>query len=105
MELTDLEQQRVQKLERLREAGGEPYPRRSHRTHTTAEAIAVHEAVANAETPAPEVTVAGRVISSRVMVRALAGVARAEGPKDRWCSADDSDMVIGPLRDRSRGLR
>ena len=67
MELNDLEQQRVQTLERLREAGGEPYPRRSYRTHTTAEAIAVHEAAESAETPAPKVTVAGRVISSRVM--------------------------------------
>jgi len=67
MELNDLEQQRVQKLERLREAGGEPYPRRSYRTHTTAEAIAVHEAAESAETQAPKVTVTGRVISSRVM--------------------------------------
>ncbi len=67
MELNDLEQQRVKKLARLREAGGEPYPRRSYRTHTTAEAVAVHEAAESAETPAPEVTVAGRVVSSRVM--------------------------------------
>ena len=69
MELNDLEQQRAEKLERLREAGGEPYPRRSYRTHTTAEAIAVYEAARSTETPLPEVTVAGRVVSNRVMGR------------------------------------
>jgi len=67
MELSDLERQRVEKMERLHQAGGEPYPRRSYRTHTTTEAIAIYEAAEGTETSAPEVTVAGRVISSRVM--------------------------------------
>jgi len=72
MDLNALEQQRVEKLERLREAGGDPYPRRSYRTHTTAEAVAAFGAaegadVASGEQPQIEVTVAGRLVSMRVM--------------------------------------
>jgi lysyl-tRNA synthetase, class II len=60
--LTDQEQQRRLKLQRLRAAGIEPYPARSHRTHTTAQAIALLE-----EGQAPPVTVAGRLVSIRIM--------------------------------------
>ena len=64
--LTDQERQRRLKLERLRQAGVDPYPPRSGRTHTSAQAIA-------ALTDAPEgaeavpVTVAGRLVSIRIM--------------------------------------
>lgn len=61
--LTDQEQQRRAKLERLRAAGIEPYPARSFRTHTTTEAIALLE---KGQTESP-VTVAGRLVSIRVM--------------------------------------
>ena len=40
MELTDLERQRVDKLEALRRAGIEAYPNQVTRTHTVGEAIA-----------------------------------------------------------------
>ena len=43
MELTELDRQRVVKLERLRAEGIEPYPRRVKRTHTIAEALAALE--------------------------------------------------------------
>jgi lysyl-tRNA synthetase class 2 len=71
MELTELERQRVEKLERLRARGIDPYPRRAKRTHTITEALA---ALATAETAGqPEgllVTVAGRLRSMRVMGKA-----------------------------------
>jgi lysyl-tRNA synthetase class 2 len=67
MELTDLEQQRVKKLERLREMGVEPYPRRVKRTHTIAEALAALEAAETAGEEGTQVAVAGRLRSMRVM--------------------------------------
>ncbi len=67
MELSDLELQRVEKMQRLREANHPPYPHRSHRTHTTRQAIeALEEAEAKAIAP-PDVIVAGRVVSARIM--------------------------------------
>ncbi len=66
MELTELERQRVEKLERLRAAGIEPYPRRVKRTHTIAEALAALEQ-AEATSTESQVAVAGRLRSIRVM--------------------------------------
>jgi len=67
MELNDLELQRLEKIERLREAGMPPYPHRSQRTHTTRQAIEAFEAAEEAEATPPHATVAGRVVSIRVM--------------------------------------
>jgi lysyl-tRNA synthetase class 2 len=67
MELTELEKLRVEKLERLRAEGIEPYPRRVKRTHTVAEALAALEEAEAAETEGPQVAVAGRLRSMRVM--------------------------------------
>ncbi|MEJ2549466.1 MAG: lysine--tRNA ligase [Anaerolineales bacterium] len=61
----DLERVRLEKLERLREAGMEPYPNRVERTHTTAEAIQAFEAADEDETV--EATVVGRLRSIRAM--------------------------------------
>lgn len=59
-----VEEDRLEKLNQLKERGIEPYPRRVARTHTTAEAIAAFEAL-EAEDPESaqelEVTVAGRI--------------------------------------------
>ncbi|MFL7793099.1 MAG: lysine--tRNA ligase [Anaerolineae bacterium] len=67
MELTELEQQRVKKLERLRAEGVEPYPRRVKRTHTLAQALALLESTeANGEA-SPQIAVAGRLRSVRIM--------------------------------------
>jgi lysyl-tRNA synthetase class 2 len=65
-----LEEQRLNKLERLREAGINPYPRRVERTHTTAEA---KEAFMAAEAQEAEVivTVTGRLISMRDMGKSV----------------------------------
>ena len=69
MELTELEQQRVKKLEQLRASGIEPYPRRVKRTHTIAKALAAFKAAEAAGTDerGPQVAVAGRLQSMRVM--------------------------------------
>jgi lysyl-tRNA synthetase class 2 len=67
MELTDLERQRVEKLERLQAQEIEPYPHRVKRTHTIAEAIAALETAEAAEKEGPSVAVAGRLRSMRVM--------------------------------------
>jgi len=66
MELDGLERQRLEKLERLREKGIDPYPPRAGRTHTTAQAIAACEAGQEGL----EVAVAGRLRSVRVMGKA-----------------------------------
>jgi lysyl-tRNA synthetase class 2 len=64
--LSDQEQQRRLKLERLHEADIDPYPARASRTHTSTEAIeALRKAPEGAG--APVVTVVGRLVSSRVM--------------------------------------
>jgi lysyl-tRNA synthetase class 2 len=72
MELTDLEKIRVEKLEKLRSLGIEPYPTRAHPTHTTraaAEAfIRAEEASQGGDTAHPvQVTLAGRIRSIRLM--------------------------------------
>jgi lysyl-tRNA synthetase, class II len=69
MDLNELEQQRVNKLNQLEEEGISPYPPRSYRTHTTQEAIAAYKEAEEAESQPPEVTVSGRVVSNRVMGR------------------------------------
>jgi lysyl-tRNA synthetase class 2 len=64
-EPTELEQLRMQKLERLRSKGIDPFPRRVKRTHTAAEAIAALEKARPEDRPA--VTVCGRLRSFRAM--------------------------------------
>ncbi len=69
-QLTPLEKIRLEKLERLRELGIEPYPNRAERTHTAAEAKAALEAAEAAgthEENAPRVIVAGRLRAMRPM--------------------------------------
>ncbi len=66
MELDDLQRQRLEKLERLRERGWQPYPHRCERTHTTAQAVAAYETGGAGQA----VVVAGRLRSVRVMGKA-----------------------------------
>jgi lysyl-tRNA synthetase, class II len=74
LDMGDQERQRLAKLEEIREAGLDPYPPRSHRTHTAAGAVAALEewearnpnrehAAEGAEEgePPPRVTVVGRL--------------------------------------------
>jgi lysyl-tRNA synthetase class 2 len=67
MELTDLEQQRVKKLEDLKSQGVKPYPNRVERTHTVDEALAAFRAAEEEGQEGPVVAVTGRLRSMRVM--------------------------------------
>src|SRR5512136_1371526 len=68
----DVERERQAKLQRLIQAGIDPYPARVHRTHTTAQAIAAFEAV---EKSSGEVlvSVAGRLRGFRSMGKSSFG--------------------------------
>lgn len=73
MQYTELEKIRVEKINRLRAGGIEPYPPRANPTHTIVEAIQAFEAVeaqgaeAGAAADPVKVTVAGRLRSMRPM--------------------------------------
>ncbi len=68
-EPTPLEQKRLEKIDQLREAGIDPYPLRSQRTHTTAAAIAAFEEAGDDSEIV--VTVAGRLLSMRDMGKSV----------------------------------
>ena len=67
-EYTPLEKVRLEKIQRLRAMGIEPYPNRAERTHTTQEAIRAYEQAEAEGREAPvQVIVAGRLRSMRPM--------------------------------------
>jgi lysyl-tRNA synthetase class 2 len=69
MERTELEKIRLEKIERMRAQGIEPYPTRAHQTHTTQAAIQAFEAweaAGSADTPIAA-TLAGRLRALRTM--------------------------------------
>jgi len=68
----DLERERLAKLQRLLEAGIDPYPARVKRTHTSLQAIAAFEAVEK-EGGVVEASVTGRLKSFRSMGRSAFG--------------------------------
>ncbi len=76
-----LEQNRIEKIHRLREQGIEPYPQRVKRTHTSTEAIAALEAAEKEEGAAPvRATLVGRIRSMRPMGKlAFAHIEDGEG--------------------------
>jgi lysyl-tRNA synthetase class 2 len=67
MEFSELEQQRVEKLRTLQQAGIEPYPHQTKRSHTNVEAKAALEKAEKDDSSPPAVTVTGRLVSIRVM--------------------------------------
>ncbi len=67
-EYSNLEKIRLEKLERLRAQGVEPYPTRAERTHTSQQAIRLFEQAESASGDEPvAVTLAGRLRSMRPM--------------------------------------
>jgi lysyl-tRNA synthetase class II len=67
---TNLEQIRLEKIERLKARGIEPYPNRAERTHTSLEAIKAFEAAeAAGQAEGLRVTLAGRIRSTGTAVR------------------------------------
>ena len=65
--LDNIAQQRLQKLERLRAHGIDPYPNRYHRSHTTTQATALLLQLEQGLTGREEVSVAGRIMAKRKM--------------------------------------
>ena len=75
-EYSELDKIRLQKLDRLRAAGMDPYPPRAERSHTSAQALAEFAAqraadpTADTHAPSGQYTVAGRLRAIRVMGKA-----------------------------------
>jgi lysyl-tRNA synthetase class 2 len=67
--LKHIAQQRLEKLERIRGRGVNPYPHSYHRSHTTQQAMALFKEVeASPQTiPNPELSLGGRITASRFM--------------------------------------
>ena len=66
--LDHIARKRWEKLERIRARGINPYPYGYHRSHTTQQALALlKEQEASGATEAPAVSLAGRVMASRLM--------------------------------------
>jgi len=63
----DISQNRQEKLERIRARGIDPYPRRYHRSHTTAQAVTLLEEVEKGQAEDKAVSVAGRITAIRRM--------------------------------------
>jgi lysyl-tRNA synthetase class 2 len=68
-ELSELEKNRQQKVQLLRDAGMDPYPAHAERTHTSVQARQAFEQAA--EGAAPPATLAGRLRSIRAMGKAV----------------------------------
>ena len=73
IELSDLQEQRRVKADQFRELGIDPYPTRSSRTHTTAEALAEFERTESNEDSGEgePITLGGRIVSRRHMGKTL----------------------------------
>jgi len=70
-ELSDLQTVRLEKVREFREIGLEPYPTRSQRTHTTAEAIDLFESDEGEDATSHTVTVGGRIAAIRHMGKTI----------------------------------
>src|SRR5258706_16478645 len=94
-EYSELEKIRLQKLDRLRAAGMDPYPPRAERSHTSAQALADYaarlaaDAAAETHAAAGQYTVAGRLRAIRVMGKAaFAHMEDAAGRLQLYLRAD-----------------
>ena len=86
-ELSELEKNRLEKVRRLRESGVEPYPAKTERTHTCAEARGAFESAPEGASIA--VIVAGRLRSVRSMGKAVfAHIEDGSGPIQLLLKAD-----------------
>ncbi len=65
--LERIAQQRLEKLDRIRARGINPYPHRYHRSHTAEQAVALLKQKEEGKTQAEEVSVAGRIMARRLM--------------------------------------
>ena len=92
---------RRSKLERLIERGIDPFPARFHRSHTTAEAVALFtEAEAADAEAAPPATVAGRISRIRGMGKAsFVDIEDSAGRIQLFCRKDVLGDGYGLLED------
>ncbi|MDZ4716948.1 MAG: lysine--tRNA ligase [Roseiflexaceae bacterium] len=100
MELNELQQQRLAKLEQLRAVGIDPYPGHSARTALVADVLANFDELAAAHAP---LTLAGRIIGARrVMGKlAFAHMEDESGKIQLWISrADLGDEWFDRFRDQ-----
>ncbi len=90
-EYTNLEKQRLEKLEQLKQKGIEPYPTRAQRTHTSRQAIEAYEAFERQDLgEAPQVILAGRLRSMRVMGKiTFAHIEDGDGRVQLFLRADE----------------
>ncbi|MGB9750647.1 lysine--tRNA ligase [Roseiflexus castenholzii] len=88
MELNELQQQRLAKLERLRAAGIDPYPPRAQRTHAIGEVLAGFDQLMDR---GEQVTVAGRIVGARRVLGklAFAHIEDESGRIQLWLSRGD----------------
>jgi lysyl-tRNA synthetase class 2 len=88
---SSLEKVRLEKVERLREQGVEPYPTRSERTHTSLEALRAYEgAEAAGDSEAVTATLVGRLRSMRPMGKiTFAHIEDGDGRIQLFLRADD----------------
>ena len=74
MSLSEHQERRLAKLQEIRDQGIDPYPPRSHRTHTAEEALArfadIEESLGGEHDP-EEITVSGRIMTVRDMGRSI----------------------------------
>jgi lysyl-tRNA synthetase class 2 len=99
MQLNELQQQRLAKLERLRAAGIDPYPPRAQRTHTNAAILEHFDELAER---GERVTIAGRIVGARrVMGKlAFAHIEDGSGTLQLWLSkAELGDEWFARFRD------
>ncbi len=94
---SELEKQRLEKLNRIKARGIEPYPLRVERTHTIAEAVTAFqkaEATASGDQPEPvPVTVCGRIVSHRPQGKSSwAHIEDGSGRVQIWVKQD----LVGP---------
>jgi lysyl-tRNA synthetase class 2 len=88
MELSSLEQNRLEKLRRLQAQGHDPFPTRAGRTHTNQEAIRVFEAAGEGEVL--QATLVGRLRSMRPMGKVtFAHIEDGSGRVQLFLRADD----------------
>ncbi|NJP05886.1 MAG: lysine--tRNA ligase [Chloroflexaceae bacterium] len=99
MELTNLQAQRLTKLQRLRDGGVDPFPARSRRTHTIAVVLDSFEQLSEAAT---RLTLAGRIVGARRIMGKLAFAHITDGTEriQLWMSlADAGEALFARFRD------
>jgi lysyl-tRNA synthetase class 2 len=85
----DLEQQRLEKVERIRAEGGDPYPVRFERTHVASEIHSAYDQIPASEETGARIAVAGRLMLKRGHGKLAFGVVRdASGEIQLMCQID-----------------